>query len=75
MDIIFTTHKHTCFPEFAYKEKEKQQSVNVMVGLIAEETDRKLWCLTDFLKQHSCGWRQKRRKDKRNMKSADSSDK
>lgn len=68
MDIIFTTHKHTRFPEFAYEEKKKQQSVNVVVGMIAERTDRKLVCLTDFLKQHSCGWRQKRRKDKRNMK-------
>lgn len=55
IDNIFTPQKHTCFPEFTYKEKKKQQSVKVIVGLVAEMTGRKLGCLTDFLKQNSCG--------------------
>lgn len=74
MDNILSTQKHTCFPEFAYKNKKKQQSVKVIVGLVAERTVRKLRCLTDFLKQHSCGKTQKRRKEKPDMKSVHSLD-
>lgn len=59
---IFVTQKRTLFPEFAYEEKKKERSVNVIVGMVAQRTGRKLGCLTDFLKQHSCGETKKKKK-------------